>query len=73
MKTLIPQLQARIARYAKEYEKNDKKYSDGLIQTEDYFRNRFNIDRRIIACYELHYKHIKEQEFTDSQLDMFIS
>jgi len=70
---MINQLVMRLGRYKKEYEKNDKEYSEGKMTEEQFYRNRFSINRRIVATYDLEQKKIKEKEFTDAQLDMFIN
>jgi folate-dependent tRNA-U54 methylase TrmFO/GidA len=69
---MIKQLAMRLGRYKKEYDKNDKEYAEGKMTEEQFYRNRFSINRRLIATYELEQKKIYEQEFTDAQLDMLI-
>lgn len=68
---LIPQLQKRLDRFVKQSEKNDKEYADGKKSFEVYFADRFGIDRKINGVFELQKKKIREQEFSDRQLDIF--
>jgi hypothetical protein len=68
---LIPQLQKRLDRFVKQSEKNDKEYADNKKSFEVYFADRFEIDRKINGVFELQRKRIREQEFSDRQLDVF--
>jgi hypothetical protein len=68
---MIPQLEIRLKNYIKRSEKNDKKYQDKEIEFERYFEERFKIDCGIKAVYELNAKKIREQEFSDSQLNIW--
>ena len=68
---LIPQLQKRLDRFVKQSEKNDKEYADSKKSFEVYFADRYEIDRKINGVFELYKKRIREQEFSDRQLDVF--
>jgi hypothetical protein len=68
---LIPQLQKRLDRFIKQSEKNDKEYADNKKSFETYFADRFEIDKKINGVFELQRKKVREQEFSDAQLDIW--
>lgn len=68
---LIPQLQKRLDRFIKQSEKNDKEYADNKKTFEAYFIDRFEIDKKINGVFELQKKKVREQEFSDKQLDIW--
>ncbi len=68
---LIPQLQKRLDRFVKQSQKNDKEYTDGKKSFECYFTDRFEIDKKINGVFELQRKKVREQEFSDKQLDIW--
>jgi len=70
---MIQQLEKRLQRYLKEHIKNDNEHEQGKMTEEEYQRKKFDIQRRIVAVYDLQKKRIKEQEFTDSQLDIWFN
>ncbi|EGD47097.1 hypothetical protein Cpap_1489 [Ruminiclostridium papyrosolvens DSM 2782] len=69
---LIPQLQKRLDRFVKQSEKNDKEYTENKKSFECYFSDRFEIDKKINGVFELQRKKIREQEFSDKQLDIWL-
>jgi hypothetical protein len=68
---MIQQLEKRLSSYIKKSEKNDKQYEKGEIQFKKYFETRFDIDKKIKAVYDLNDKKVREQEFSESQLDIW--
>ena len=68
---LIPQLKKRLDRFIKQSEKNDKEYAENKKSFEAYFKDRFEIDKKINGVFELQRKKVREQEFSDKQLDIW--
>lgn len=63
---MISQLEKRLNRYSKEHIKNDNEHERGNIAEEEFQRKKFDIQRKIVAVYDLQKKRIKDQEFSDS-------
>jgi len=66
-------LKKRLKRYIKNSQTNEKDYELGKIEQEEYYKNRFLIDKRILAVYELDRKQFEENEFNKRQVDLWFS
>ena len=65
-------LQKRLNQLIKQAEKLEKEYKNKVLSFEKYFKQRYEIDKRIARVFELDKKRISEKELNEKQVKIWL-